>query len=127
MAMRSFFKWLRRRLRCSVKGVTSLWIFGALECVLPSLPSFTCGRRQQSLLSLQSGPLPRRDGVTSPPNRLLRTPAADVRALHHAVTACRPTHLPCAVLPPPRGRLLQRPLLLERPRHPTTLLERTLR
>ncbi len=33
----------RWRLRCSVSGVTSRWIFGHLLCVLPSF-SFVCGR-----------------------------------------------------------------------------------
>ena len=43
--MRSRFSEFRRRLRCSVSGVTSRWIFGALECVLPLL-SFTCSSRE---------------------------------------------------------------------------------
>ena len=33
----------RWRLRCSVSGVTSRWIFGHLLCVLPSF-SFVCRR-----------------------------------------------------------------------------------
>lgn len=38
--MRSRLRWFLLRLRCSVSGVTSRWIFGAFECVLPSF-SFT--------------------------------------------------------------------------------------
>ena len=45
--MRSRLSEFRRRLRCSVSGVTSRWIFGALECVLPLL-SLTCGRTTHS-------------------------------------------------------------------------------
>ncbi len=38
----------RWRLRCSVSGVTSRWIFGHLLCVLPSFSFVCCGSHRQS-------------------------------------------------------------------------------
>lgn len=46
--MRSRLREFLLRLRCSVSGVTSRWIFGAFECVLPFV-SLTCSRKHITL------------------------------------------------------------------------------